>query len=298
MSEVCVQHPDVAAVFRCDGCGKTLCGDCIRKGHALLFCGLCGERAMPLDEGKPATVREARRHEAVTKPYSFLDALAYPFRGSGKLMFVAAVISMLFVQILLTFGMGLWRYLLAAGFWSLMIGLQFSIVRTTAEGENELPEWPDYSDFGERFADILTYLAITLLQLGPAAAYVFLGMEGLVTGEAGLGFWAGFAVCAWLGAVLATMAYGAAGRFGRGSSLRLDLHVRGFLTGGADAVNAANMTFALGIAFFVLRLAFNSIPIAGAILSGVVGAYWFFTSAHLAGVLFRRHIFALEKLYD
>lgn len=298
MSEVCVQHPDVAAVFRCDGCGKTLCGDCIRKGHALLFCGLCGERAMPLDEGKPATVREARRHEAVTKPYSFLDALAYPFRGSGKLMFVAAVISMLFVQILLTFGMGLWRYLLAAGFWSLMIGLQFSIVRTTAEGENELPEWPDYSDFGERLADILTYLVITLLQLGPAAAYVFLGMEGLVTGEAGLGFWAGFAVCAWLGAVLATMAYGAAGRFGRGSSLRLDLHVRGFLTGGADAVNAANMTFALGIAFFVLRLAFNSIPIAGAILSGVVGAYWFFTSAHLAGVLFRRHIFALEKLYD
>ena len=298
MSEVCVQHPDVAAAFRCDGCSKTLCGECIRKGHALLFCGLCGERAMPLDAGKPATVREVRRHEAVTKPYSFMDALSYPFRGSGKLMFVAAVISMLFVQILLTFGMGLWRYLFAAGFWSLMIGLQFSIVRTTAEGENELPEWPDYSDFGERFADILTYLAITLLQFGPAAAYVFFGMESLVTGEAGLGFWAGFAVCAWLGAVLATMAYGAAGRFGRGSSLRLDLHVRGFLTGGADAVNAANMTFALGITFFVLRLALDSIPIAGAILSGVVGAYWFFTSAHLAGVLFRRHIFALEKLYD
>jgi hypothetical protein len=298
MSEVCVQHPGVAAAFRCDGCSKTLCGECIRKGHALLFCGVCGERAMPLDAGKPATVREVRRHEAVTKPYSFMDALSYPFRGSGKLMFVAAVISMLFVQLLLSYGMGLWRYLFAAGFWSLMIGLQFSIVRTTAEGENELPEWPDYSDFGERFADILTYLVITLLQLGPAAAYVFFGMESLVTGEAGLGYWAGFAVCAWLGAVLATMAYGAAGRFGRGSSLRLDLHVRGFLTGGADAVHAANMIFALGIAFFVLRLAFDSIPIAGAILSGVVGAYWFFTSAHLAGVLFRRHIFALEKLYD
>lgn len=298
MSEVCVQHPGVAAAFRCDGCGKTLCGDCIRKGHALLFCGLCGERAMPLDAGKPATVREVRRHEAVTKPYSFMDALSYPFRGSGKLMFVAAVISMLFVQLLLSYGMGLWRYLFAAGFWSLMIGLQFSIVRTTAEGENELPEWPDYSDFSERLSDILTYLMIALLQFGPAATYVFLGMEGLVTGEAGLGFWAGFAVCAWLGAVLATMAYGAAGRFGRGSSLRLDLHVRGFLTGGADAVTAANLTFGLGVTFFLLRLALDSIPIAGAILSGVVGAYWFFTSAHLAGVLFRRHIFVLEKLYE
>lgn len=298
MSEVCVQHPGVAAAFRCDGCGKTLCGDCVRKGHALLFCGVCGERALPLNEGAPATVREVRRHEAVTKPYSFVDALSYPFRGSGKLMFAAAVVSMLFVQLLLSYGMGLWRYLFAAGFWSLMIGLQFSIVRTTAEGENELPEWPDYSDFGERVSDILTYLAIALLQFGPAATYVFLGMEGLVTGEAGLGFWAGFAVCAWLGAVLATMAYGAAGRFGRGSSLRLDLHVRGFLTGGADAVTAANLTFGLGVAFFVLRLALDSIPIAGAILSGIVGAYWFFTSAHLAGVLFRRHIFVLEKLYE
>ena len=298
MNEMCVQHPDVAALFRCDGCGKVLCGDCVRKGHALLFCGLCGERALPLQEGQPATVKQARRHEAVTKPYSFGDAMAYPFRGSGRLMFIVAVVSMMLVQILLTFGMGMWRYLFAAGFWSLMIGLQFSIVRTTAEGDNELPEWPDYSDFGERLADILTYLGIVLLQFGPAALYLFLRMESLVAGEPGLLFWAVFAFLAWLGAALATMAYGAAGRFNRPSILRLDLHTRGFVTGGADAVTAANLTFGLGAGFFVLRLAFSEIPILGAILSGIVGAYWFFTSAHIAGVLFRRHIFALEKMYE
>lgn len=298
MSEICAQHPGVAAMFRCDGCGKALCGDCIKKGHALLFCGLCGERALPLNEGQPATVKQVNRREAVTKPYSFTDALAYPFRGSGLLMFIVAVVSMMLVQILLTFGMGLWRYLFAAGFWSLMIGLQFSIVRTTAEGENELPEWPDYSDFGERVADVLTYVGIALLQFGPAGLYLFLRMESLVSGEPSLVFWAVFALLAWLGAALATMAYGAAGRFNRPSILRLDLHTRGFVTGGADAVTAANLTFGLGAAFLILRLAFSEIPILGAILSGIVGAYWFFTSAHIAGVLFRRHIFALEKMYE
>lgn len=298
MSEMCVQHPDVAAMFRCDGCGKLLCGDCIRKGHALLFCAVCGERALPLHEGQPATVKQVNRREAVTKPYSFSDALAYPFRGSGLLMFIVAVVSMMVVQLMLTFGFGLWRYFFAAAFWSLMIGLQFSIVRTTAEGEDELPEWPDYSDFGERVADILTYAGIALLQFGPAALFLFLRMDTLVAGEPGAFFWAVFAILAWLGAALATMAYGAAGRFDRPSILRLDLHTRGFVTGGADAVTAANLTFGLGAAFFVLRLALSEIPILGAILSGIVGAYWFFTSAHIAGVLFRRHIFRLEKLYE
>ncbi|HYU32202.1 MAG TPA: B-box zinc finger protein [Thermoanaerobaculia bacterium] len=298
MSEMCVQHPNVAAMFRCDGCGKVLCGECIRKGHALLFCTLCGERALPLAEGQPATVQQVRRHEAVTKPYSFTDALAYPFRGSGLLMFIVAVASMMLIQVMLTFGIGLWRYFFAAGFWSLMIGLQFSIVRTTAEGQDELPEWPDYSDFGERLADILTYVGIALLQFGPAGLYLFLRWKTLVAGEPGVFFWVVFALLAWLGAALATMAYGAAGRFTRPSILRLDLHTKGFVTGGADAVTAANLTFGLGAAFFVLRLAFSAIPILGAILSGIVGAYWFFTSAHIAGVLFRRHIFRLEKLYE
>jgi len=295
---MCAQHPDVAAVFYCDGCGKRLCGDCIRTGHALLFCSLCGERALPLHAGQPASTQQLRRQEAVTKPYSFAAALAYPFRGSGRLMFVVAVFFMMLVQVLLTFGIDLWRYLFAAGFWSLMIGLQFSIVRSTVKGENELPDWPDYSDFGERTADVLTYLGIALLQFGPVALCLFLRKDALLTGEPGLAFWLILALLGWLGSAVALMAYGAAGQFDRTSILRLDLHAKGFLAGGADAVNAANLSFGLGAAFFVLRLVLTAIPILGAILSGIVGAYWFFTSAHLAGVLFRRHIFTLEKLYE
>ena len=296
--QVCTQHPEVPAAFRCDGCGKLLCGDCIKKGHALLFCSQCGERALPLNEGQPATVREASRREAVSKPYSFKEALFYPFRGMGLYLYIAALVSMAVVGLLLRYGFGCWPIVLALSFWSLMVGIQFSIVRTTAEGENELPEWPDYTDFGERVFDILTYIYIACLQMGPAVAYLLLRMEDLLTKEPSFVFWAGFAICAWLGSALSTMAYGAAGRFSRVSAMRLDLHIKGFLAGGADAVTATNLAFGLGICFLALRALLSKIPFVGEAASGIVGAYWFFTSAHLPGVLFRRHIFQYEKLYE
>ncbi len=30
----CVAHPGAAATFRCDGCGRLLCFECVEQGHA------------------------------------------------------------------------------------------------------------------------------------------------------------------------------------------------------------------------------------------------------------------------
>src|SRR5215203_7528349 len=149
MAQACAQHPGVDAAFRCEGCEKLLCQDCIKKGHALLFCSACGERAMPLEAGQPATVREVTRRQAISKPYSFQEALFYPFRGVGLYMFLATLVSLGFVSFLLQYSGGCYSIVLAVGLWSLMIGLQFKIVRSTAEGENQLPDWPEYMDWGE-----------------------------------------------------------------------------------------------------------------------------------------------------
>lgn len=295
---VCVQHPAVAAAFRCDSCGKLLCPDCIKQGHALLFCGLCGERALPLQAGQPATVREVNRRQAISKPYSFHQALFYPFRGVGLYLFLAALASLAFVGLLLEYGFGCWPIVLALGLWSLMIGIQFKIVRSTAEGDNELPEWPEYMDWGERFWDILTYVVIVILEFFPVVAFTLLNMRSVLTTEPSLLFWAGFAVMAWLGTALGTVAFGAAGRFDRSSALRLDLHFKALKIAGADTVTATNMVFAVGTLLFVARAALEQVPYVGAALAGILGAYWTFTSAHLAGVLFRRHILELEKVYE
>lgn len=46
---VCATHPKKRASFVCDGCGELLCWDCVEEGAHLMFCRLCGERALPLD---------------------------------------------------------------------------------------------------------------------------------------------------------------------------------------------------------------------------------------------------------
>ena len=294
---VCAAHPQAAAAYRCDGCGRLLCEPCITRSHALLLCAHCGERALPLLAEQPATARELRRHEAITRPYSLKQAFFYPFRGMGLYLFVATLVSMAFVEFLLRFGFGCWKVVLALGLWSLLIGLQFKIVRSTAEGDDELPDWPDYADLWERVPDVAAYLVIVALQAGPAALWLVLGRDRLLSLEPSVPFWAGVALLAWIGAAMALMAWGAAAVFSRSDVLRLDLHVRGFLAAGADAVTIANLLFGLGALLFVLRVLFAGVPFVGAAVGGVLGAYWTFTSAHLAGVLFRRHTRRLEALY-
>ena len=298
MAQACAQHPGVNAAFCCEGCAKFLCHDFIKKGHALLFCSQCGERAMPLEAGQPATVKEVARRQAISKPYSFQQALTYPFRGAGLLMFIAALVSLAFVSVLLEFSGGCYSMILAAGLWSLMIGLQFKIVRSTAEGDDDLPEWPEYMDWGERIGDILVYLVITLLQFSPVVAYTLLNMGKVLTPEPNIAFWAGFALLAWLGTALGTVAWGAAGRFDRINVLRIDLLLKALKIGGADTVTATNLVFAFTVLLFVVRTLLQQVPYAGAAVAGILGAYWTFTSAHLAGVLFRRHILELEKVYE
>ncbi len=46
----CARHPETAAGFQCCECGQLLCHRCVEIGSHLIFCGLCGERAIELDE--------------------------------------------------------------------------------------------------------------------------------------------------------------------------------------------------------------------------------------------------------
>lgn len=295
MSIFCAQHPELAATHRCDGCQRALCGSCIKAGHALLFCAVCGERALPLSGQQPASAQEARRLAAVTAPYSLGEAFLYPFRGLGKYLFLAAVVS---IAVLKMFQGGGLRIALWGGFWSLMIGIQFKISRSTAEGSNELPDWPDYLDWSERFHDFLVYLVLSIWQFGPLALYTYLGRNQILSTEPSLAFWVGFAILGWLGTALGAMALGAVGKFHPEQVFRIDRHVRGFFACGGEGPLFANILFGIGIATWVTRFVFALVPLVGTILSAILGAYWLFTSAHLAGLLFRRNLATLGEIYE
>lgn len=298
MSQNCAQHPEVAATYQCQGCQSLLCEQCVDSGHALLFCRLCGEQALPLNRNQPVTAQERQRRDTVVKPYTFQEALAYPFRGLGLYLYIGAVFVSLMFQVLraITLG-GLASIGLSLGLGWLIIALQFKIVATSAEGKDELPDWPDYSDFVSRLFDLLAYLFIAVLQFGPVAAFAWFGRDQIFTSSPNILFWFVIAVLAWCGNALSLMALGAAGRFDRFDVLLVHCHVRAFLAAGADAVTAANLIYGIGIVVFLLRVTLAQIPFVGAIVSTGLLMYWTFTGPHLVGVVLRRHIFEIEKIY-
>ena len=299
----CATHAQTRALYQCDGCGKLLCDACIDESHRLLLCRLCGERALPLAADAPATVQERRqtaRPLSAQGPYGFVQALLYPFRGSGLPMFFAALLSAGFVTFVMQVGIGCIPLVLWFGWLSLLIGVQFKIVASTVKWENELPDWPEYFSFGERLVEVLTWVVIALLNYGPVAAYVFLfARQGLLTGAPSLAFWLGAAAALWIGTALSVMAWGAAAVHWRRSALRLDQHLRALLTTGGDGLKTVNLTFvAVGIVVVARAVLGSQVPWVGAALAGTLGLYWSFVAPHLVGLLFRRHATALHAIYE
>ena len=298
----CAAHPQTVARFQCDGCRKLLCDACIEESHRLLLCRLCGERALPLHADAPATTTERRQsaRPAAAGPYGLGATLLYPFRGSGLLMFVISLVTAGVVTFLVKYGFGCAPFALWICWLSLIIGIQFKIVESTAKWENELPDWPEYFSFTERVMEVLTYLVIVLLNFGPLVAFMLaFGVKGLMTSEPSLGFWLGAAASLWLGTALSVMAWGGAALHWRRSALRLDHHVRALLATGGDGVKTVNLTFLLfGLVVLARALMSKHLPLAGILLSGVLGIYWTFVAPHLVGLLFRRHAAALHAVYE
>jgi hypothetical protein len=306
---VCVTHAAVPAQFRCDGCGKLLCSACVEESHRLLLCRLCGERALPLAETAAATVPERRQRDAVAAraAYGVGDALLYPLRGGGLGMFLVALVAQAVVSAIVFLN----RYSLSlrgqatgisiATFWlALLVGIQFKIVTTTARGDDELPDWPEYLSLGERLAEVFTYVGIALLQWGPALLVVLLagGRDALVEPR-GIVFWGIAAAALWVGTALAAMAWGAGAIHWRRKVLRVDQHVRALLATGGEGLLTVNVTFLLFAAVVLVRTAFGSgLALLGIALAGVLGIYWTFLAPHLVGVLFRRHAAALHAIYE
>jgi hypothetical protein len=75
--------------------------------------------------------------------------------------------------------------------------------------------------------------------------------------------------------------------------------VKALLATGGDGLKTVNLTFLLlGLVVLSKALLGARIPLAGALLGGVVGIYWTFVAPHLVGLLFRRHATALDAIYE
>ena len=301
MSDSCTAHPEEAAIYECNGCKKLLCEECIEEGHRLLFCRHCGEMAIPL-AGAPASTPELARERKVTAVYTFTDALGYPFRGLGLYLFVGYVLLVMLLGVAGQIpGVGCVVFVFQLLILLILPGFLFAIVRTSAEGETELPDWPDFSEYGERFGEWFAFVLVTTMAMLPLTALLYAGDCGFLTllfGEWGLGCWALVA----LGLVAAVMLWvpgvGAVGTYASGwLGWRADLHVEALYRVWEDAWRTIALLAGLWFASIVLRVVLAFLPVMGAISAVGLSFYTLLLGAHLIGLLFRRNTKMLEAVY-
>lgn len=300
----CAVHRTRPATHRCDGCGELLCEECIEASHRLLLCRLCGELAVPVGgpSGSRAPIQstEYRRVRAREAPYGFGDAFFYPFRGTGGMVFWSYAILLVLLNVVSLLPLvGCLTWIVSLLILIMVPRLLFTIVRTTAEGEDELPDWPDFDIdmMWSWLGDALVMIAVVLVSALPGIALYHLldcSVVGLLAGECWGVVAAGFllGVMLWIPTMGATSVYDSAWLLPR-----LDLHLRALA---ADPGLAAVMTVLLSTLFvgsYAVRFALGLIPLLGAVASTFIGVYTLFTLAHLVGVYFRRHFDRLERLY-
>lgn len=299
----CRVHPASPAAFLCDGCGAPLCPACVEEGHRLIFCRLCGERALPLAAAAPATTPDLARERRLEAPYPLAAALRYPFHGLGLYLTVTYVALMTALDLVASASrlLGLVTLMPRIVVMLLLPAMLFAIVRTTAAGDIELPDWPEFVHPVERLREWFWGLGIAAGALLPLAALLSLSRcstLGLLTGEAGIGcvllLVAGMAA----GAPLALFGLGAVGTYESGwLSWRIDLHLRALAETGAEGLRTVALVTAVGLAGELLAWLLRGLPLLGALLSHALGAYALFTGPHLVGLLFRRRRAALAAIY-
>ena len=297
MAVACAAHPERDAAFGCTGCGRLLCSDCIEEGHRLLFCRHCRERALPLAIGAAATTPALARERRFARPYGFLDAFAYVFRGRG-LLTLPAYVAFLTAAELAPPIVRLAIYVLVS---LILPGFLFEIVRRTAEADDELPEWPDFSEYGARLGEWRNAAGVALAAYLPWLLLRRLAgcdLEEFLIADRGACAIAA-ALAAAIGFAVAQFGFGAVGTWHSGwLSFRIDLHLEALVSGTKrdGPLYLAAIALLLAAAGVAAR-ALIEVPLLGAAVVHAALGYALFTSAHLAGLLFRRHRERLEAIY-
>lgn len=227
--------------------------------------------------------------------------MRYPFRGLGKFVYWGYVVVLAVFMILGTVpGLGCAVFLLRLLILLMLPGLLFAIVRTTADGETELPDWPDWSEGGQRLWEWFGALLAFAVSLVPLVVILFLlGCNAEELAGLGARCALGLLFGSILGAALWIPAFGSvAVEWNPWMALRIDLHVRALLTVGLDAWKTLGFLVVLLVGRQILGLVLLPIPLLGGLAQILVATYTLLMGAHFIGLLFRRHAATLDAIYN
>jgi pSer/pThr/pTyr-binding forkhead associated (FHA) protein len=176
VADACVNHPSVSAIAVCKKCGTRACNDCTKKqkvGRKVMhFCPRCGGACTDLGEVAKAAAVDATRTKTFGQAVG--RAFGYPFRGNGIIILICGTIFFGFIDF---FRLGLLSWSMRVLLWGYLFAFMQRIVVTSAQGEDDPPEFPEISDYHEDVVVPFRQLFLTLaLSVAPAiAAFVYLG---------------------------------------------------------------------------------------------------------------------------
>ena len=177
-SDVCDQHPQVAAKWCCLKCGSAFCTACVKTtrvgGQFFRACPKCGGSCVSVGEYTRLMTPAPTNFFALWR-----EAFSYPLRKDGAILLVCGT----FVFSLLDGGRWVLSYFKFAGilglaYWLCLImsvGYLFAfmqnIVQSSSQGEEKMPDWPEISGFWDDLAiPFFRFGVIWFLCLGPGIA--------------------------------------------------------------------------------------------------------------------------------
>jgi hypothetical protein len=171
---MCRNHPRAIARLQCGQCRSYYCDLCVSVLPGGRFCRRCGGQCLDLNPDVRLQVEDIPEFFAAMR-----SAFAYPFQGDGWILIIAGG---LFFTVL-----GLSRYVMGFGFLVMAAALVVSvfaagylfsylqrIITTSAAGEKQLPDWPDFSGFDDVIGPCLQFGAAIFGCFLPAIAVLIL----------------------------------------------------------------------------------------------------------------------------
>lgn len=176
VADACVNHPSVAAIAVCKKCGTLACNECTKKqkvGRKFLhFCPRCGGSCTDLGEAAKQAAIDATKTKTFGQAVS--RSFGYPFRGNGVIILICGTVFCGIVDLL---HIGLLTWSMRVLLWGFLFAFMQRIVVTSAQGEDDPPEFPEVSDYQQDIVIPFRQLIITLfVSVAPSiAAFIYLG---------------------------------------------------------------------------------------------------------------------------
>jgi hypothetical protein len=216
---------------------------------------------------------------------NYVDAFSYPIRRGGWIMIVLGAVFSVILDVLQKAPLfGLLALIFGAGYFG---SFYLSIINSTMIDRDEMPEWPDFSDFlSDILSPLLRLIGLVILSFLPA--FVLLGFlgEGTVWVLVALGVAVLWGCFYFPMAVMATLAYGGLG------AASPHIVLPGIVRAMPGYLLVVVALIVVAVISAVAEALAAGIPYVGWFIGAAVGFYGLMFQGRLIGLLYR------EKRYE